>query len=260
MNTAQFNHNAAPNRDGNDSTSRAFRVLIVDEHANHQKALSLLLTRVGMESDVAGDGERAVALVIDSMVQGRPFDVVVMDVHLPKLDGWEAASQLRACGFPGLIIAHVGPRSEGDEATCLRAGFDCVLQKPCSQADLIRVIQGHLCRRPFHEKRTSIDTDAYQIEDYCQYLVVRVRGSEVWPEKLTEQFREDLSSVVDIRSHRAVIFDLSQSHLPSSQMLALFVMCFHRKLRVHLCNPSQETRDALQATKLDTLFSVSALS
>jgi CheY-like chemotaxis protein len=241
---------------GAKTTSNSYRVLIVDGHANHRKALSLLLSRMGMETATAGDGERAVAMVISSMLQGRPFDVVVVETDVAKLDGCEAASQIRACGFAGLMIAHSAHGSEETETRCRRAGFNSYLEKPFGQTELIRIIQGHFCQRSLQAKQTTIDAVKYVIEDYGHYLIVRVR-EHVCSSDVGSEFRDDLVSLLRKKTQRAVIFDLTDMQSPCSQLLALFVLCHRLKMRVQLCNPGPQIREALKATKLESLFTIS---
>jgi CheY-like chemotaxis protein len=238
-------------------------VLIVDDEASQRKAMSALLARVVAELAVANDGQQAVAMVANSMAEGRAFDVVLMDVQMPKLDGCEAASEMRSWGFGGGIVALSGRPSKELEERCLRSGFDRFLEKPYVASELIEVVQGYCCWPLLQAKRKDVDTDAYQIVDCVRYAIVRLRQPALWsdhassPESPHAKLRRDLLRLSDENAYRAIFFDLTDMALLCSQLIALFIMCHHHSMRVQLCNPSQQAREALEATKLDGFFVVS---
>jgi signal transduction histidine kinase/CheY-like chemotaxis protein len=117
--------------------SPALNVLVVDDQAANQRALALMLNQSGHQADVVGDGEAAVAAII-----AGNYDLVLMDVQMPRLDGIAATRQARL-GRPGEqppIIAITADATPQTRESCLRAGMNGFLSKPIARADLIRAI------------------------------------------------------------------------------------------------------------------------
>ena len=102
------------------------RVLIAEDSAVNQKLLSALLSNLGYNVSVAENGLQAVELYCDA-----PFDLVLMDVQMPVMDGLQATQQIRereiGTGKRVLIIAVT---AGFDRETCLGAGMDDHLEKP----------------------------------------------------------------------------------------------------------------------------------
>ncbi len=101
------------------------RVLVVDDNLDAADSLSMLLEMIGHEVRTANDGLEAVRLAVEF----RP-DLVVMDIGLPKLDGYEAAGRIRRGGSTATLVAMTGWGQEDDIRRSREAGFDHHLTKP----------------------------------------------------------------------------------------------------------------------------------
>jgi two-component system CheB/CheR fusion protein len=114
----------------------ALHVLVVEDHADCAFAIGQLLTRLGHEVCYAADGLSALAEALT-----RPPDVVLLDIGLPDLDGYEVAARLRASAGPKplLIIALSGYAC--DEESRGAAGIDLYLTKPVESDELGRVLR-----------------------------------------------------------------------------------------------------------------------
>ncbi|GAA4549910.1 hybrid sensor histidine kinase/response regulator [Pseudonocardia xishanensis] len=110
------------------------RILVAEDHPVNQRLVLLLLHRLGLRADLAGNGLEAVEAVRD-----RHYDVVLMDVRMPELDGPGATRRIRALGGrqPWIIAVTAEP---GGRAACLAAGMDDHLTKPLVAAELAEAL------------------------------------------------------------------------------------------------------------------------
>ena len=116
-------------------TDRACRILLVEDNADNRDAVAALLQHSGYDTHVAPDGEAGLAAAL----RLRP-NVVLIDIGLPKLDGYEVARRLKAA-VPGIrLVALTGYGREEDKARARQVGFDAHLVKPVSVGCLRDVI------------------------------------------------------------------------------------------------------------------------
>jgi CheY-like chemotaxis protein len=121
--------------DGRSKTEQPLRrrVLVVDDHRDAARILSLLLDTLGHEVRTASSGEQA----LDEAAQFEP-DVIFLDIGLPRLNGYDVARQLRA--RPGskrpTLVALTGWGHEDDRKQAMAAGFDHHLVKPVNVSTL----------------------------------------------------------------------------------------------------------------------------
>ena len=113
------------------------RILLVDDNSTNQKLGARLLQRLGYRADVVGNGEEAVAAV------GRQaYDVVLMDVHMPVMDGLAATRRIRQeGGRQPYIIATTADALLDERRNCLEAGMDDFLVKPIRVEALIAALR-----------------------------------------------------------------------------------------------------------------------
>ena len=113
-------------------------MLVVDDNADNAAALAMLLQQLGHDVEVAGDGETA----LDRAGQFRP-DVILLDIGIPKLNGYDVCRQLRQhdWGRRIRVIAQTGFGDEQDLRRSAEAGFDGHLVKPIDPARLGALLQ-----------------------------------------------------------------------------------------------------------------------
>jgi DNA-binding response OmpR family regulator len=118
--------------------TKATRVLFVDDDASARSGYSKYLTANGYDVTLAATGGQALAAARTSSVH-----VVVLDLGLPDIDGWEVARQLKAAAATAHvpIIALTGSDLPHERASAMRAGCDRHLAKPCQPAELLATIQ-----------------------------------------------------------------------------------------------------------------------
>lgn len=129
----------AAGRDGS-AASREFlplagaRILLVEDGPDNQALLRFLLHRAGADVELAADGQEALAFATDS---GGDFDLVLMDMHMPRLDGYGATGRLRERGCELPVIALTANAMRGDRERCIAAGCDDYVAKPIDRLELI---------------------------------------------------------------------------------------------------------------------------
>ncbi|MBT9257328.1 response regulator [Phycicoccus sp. MAQZ13P-2] len=112
------------------------RLLLAEDDPVNQMVAIHMLRRLGIEADVAGDGIEAL-----QALSAHRYDVVLMDVNMPNLDGVRATEQLRVRPGPQpRIIALTANAAEGDRERMLAAGMDDYLSKPYTLADLEKIL------------------------------------------------------------------------------------------------------------------------
>jgi signal transduction histidine kinase/ActR/RegA family two-component response regulator len=122
------------------------RVLVAEDGADNQRLIERLLSRAGLEVEIAPDGRRAVDRAIAAQSEGRPFDAVLMDMQMPELDGYAATQALRDAGFTRPIIALSAHAMREDRDRCLAAGCDAFAPKPIDRAALLGLLAEHLAK------------------------------------------------------------------------------------------------------------------
>ena len=123
----------------------SLRVLIVDDVAMNCIILKALLEELNIQDVIEKyDGEEALELI----QQGSQFDVILMDIRMPKMDGLEASQLIRKLAYDKPIIAVTANAFEEDRQACLNAGMNDFLSKPIEIEKLKEVLQNTLYPRP----------------------------------------------------------------------------------------------------------------
>lgn len=119
--------------------ARRLKVLVADDNAVNRKLATIVLERAGHSVAVANDGRAAVALVAR-----ETFDIVLMDVQMPALNGFEATEIIRAkelgTGRHVIVIALTAQAMKGHAEQCIEAGMDGYVSKPLQAAALFQTI------------------------------------------------------------------------------------------------------------------------
>ena len=122
------------------SARRILNVLLVEDYKVNQRLTVAMLSKAGHQVSVANDGAEALERLTE-----RTFDVVLMDLQMPGLDGFDTTRRIRKCeakeGAHVPIIAVTANAMVGDRERCLAAGMDDYLTKPFSRSELIRIVE-----------------------------------------------------------------------------------------------------------------------
>jgi PAS domain S-box-containing protein len=119
----------------------ACRVLLVEDGPDNQRLIATILRKAGAEVTVAGNGQAGCDLVREATIRGEPYDVVLMDMQMPVLDGYEATAQLRRGGYRRPVIALTAHAMQGERERCLAAGCDDFVCKPITRAALVDTVR-----------------------------------------------------------------------------------------------------------------------
>ncbi len=120
------------------------RVLLAEDGPDNQRLIAHVLEKASAEVTVVENGAMAVSAAIGARDRGMPFDVVLMDMQMPVLDGYDATRRLRGRGYRGLIIALTAHAMVQDRQRCLDCGCDEYLSKPVNRKTLLETIRRQL--------------------------------------------------------------------------------------------------------------------
>jgi two-component system alkaline phosphatase synthesis response regulator PhoP len=145
----------------------AARLLLVEDEPGLQLVLTDRLSAEGYQVAVAGDGDAGFA-----RASGEPFDIIVLDVMLPKRDGLDVARSLRQFGVQTPILMLTAKGQVLDRVIGLKLGADDYLTKPFEMVELLARLEALLRRAP---ASAGVSLERYQFGD----VVVDVRKAEV---------------------------------------------------------------------------------
>jgi CheY-like chemotaxis protein len=118
------------------------RVLLAEDDDFNREIGTMLLEDVGLAVDVAEDGQAAL-----EMATSKTYDLILMDMQMPKMDGMEATRQIRSSGHALPIVAMTANAFAEDRQRCLEAGMDDFLTKPVDPKVFYQVLLRQLSRR-----------------------------------------------------------------------------------------------------------------
>jgi CheY-like chemotaxis protein/HPt (histidine-containing phosphotransfer) domain-containing protein len=175
------------------------RVLVAEDDATSQDIVLLMLDRLGYHADLASDGLEAVSAFQDAI-----YDVVLMDVRMPRMDGIEAARQIRADLDPTeqpTIIAMSADTTSQCREECFRAGMDQHLAKPLRIDDLATLLASRL--------HPQGNLAALSVDVAGDNVVGGASGAQVFDSEVLDALLADLGGDADLRTDliESFIFD-----------------------------------------------------
>jgi CheY-like chemotaxis protein len=176
---------------------RPLRILVAEDNHVNQKLMSSLLAKWGHTAVITSDGREALAAM-----QQQTFDLVLMDVQMPEMNGFEATAAIRAqeqtSGQYIPIIALTAHAMKGDRERCLQAGMDSYIPKPIHAQTLFDMIENMtLYSHEFPSMTTSDDGDRQVVEILNKdEALARVDGDEALLAEMVDIFREEFPDMM----------------------------------------------------------------
>ena len=196
------------------SVPRALEVLVVEDTPANQKVVQALLRKRGHHTTLSNNGREA----IDKLL-AAPFDVVLMDIQMPMVDGYQATAAIRemedASRANVPIIAMTANAMKGDADRCLKAGMNDYIPKPITFSRLIELVEHwgdatartHVAESPDIPPSPSTDSSTLEIADFDAGLQ-RLDGNRQLMCDMIGFFREDVPQLVEEIEHAISCGDL----------------------------------------------------
>lgn len=232
---------------------RPVRCLLAEDNPVNQKLFTAMLERAGIQVSLAKTGSEAVELALKER-----FDVAIMDVQMPEMDGLEAAAAIRSnervTGGHLPIIAITAHAMPGDRDMCFAAGMDRYLSKPVRMRTLLGEIQHLLATRSAKMNKDAPDaTPSYPMIDYPQALD-RVGGDRDLLAELAGLFLEEYPRLLAEISEGVQTGDLAMAAGAAHQLKGLLAQFGSEKgrllaLEVETASKSGDASESKVATE-----------
>ena len=168
------------------------RILLADDSATNRILALRLLEKLGHRVDAVGDGAEAL-----TALRTLPYDLVLMDVQMPEMDGFEATRAIRAPSTPLPVrripvVAMTAHALKGDRERCLEAGMDDYVAKPVDPGELAAVVERQLRRRSRPGGRVERASRAFD----RAALLARIGGDEELARAVVATFVSDAAGTL----------------------------------------------------------------
>jgi DNA-binding response OmpR family regulator len=176
------------------------RLLVIEDSVRLQQNLGTALRRSGYAVDLAGDGEEGLWLATSNA-----YDLIVLDIMLPKLDGLTLLSRLRAKGNEVHVLLLTARDSVSDRVAGLQNGGDDYLVKPFALEEFLARVQA-LCRRAYGKKQNTLAVGDLEVDTLARGVkragrVVELTAREYLLLEYLARRKGEVVSRTDIESH-----------------------------------------------------------
>jgi CheY-like chemotaxis protein/HPt (histidine-containing phosphotransfer) domain-containing protein len=162
------------------------RILLVDDNATNRKVAGQILLKAGCEVRMSSSGREAISIV----QADANFDLVLMDIQMPELDGMETTRRLKALNLPNLppIVAMTAYAMKEDRERFLAAGMDDYLAKPIRAQQLIQTVSRWVSTGHASLQAEVIPTNFVVDEEVLASLSDAVGGDPAFVQSMLEEF------------------------------------------------------------------------
>jgi PAS domain S-box-containing protein len=194
------------------------RILLAEDGPDNQRLIRFLLQQAGAQVFVADDGRMACAEALAARERGEPYDVILMDMQMPVLDGYEATRLLRTRGYTSPIIALTAHALQGNEAECRAAGCDGYLAKPIHRAQFLPAVARAIqpACRPLIKETTRDRVDDGGPQAHCSRDQVQQPPHDLAPNTLPDPSdRESVYSTLADDPHLGELVTMFVEEMPA---------------------------------------------
>jgi len=186
----------------------AIRILLAEDNITNQQVALGILKGLGMRADAVADGAEALR-----SLETIPYDLVLMDVQMPELDGLEATRRIRDAGSAVLhhdipIVAMTANAREGDREQCLQAGMNDYVTKPVSPAALARALERWLPLGGVSiaaSEPAAVDPRPDSLTFDRAGLVARLMGNRELARLVVGEFLADIPKQIEALKHSLAV-------------------------------------------------------
>lgn len=178
------------------------RVLLVDDNATNRKVASQILMKAGCEVLMASSGQEA----INVLQKDSNFDLVLMDIQMPEMDGMETTRRLKVLNLASLppIVAMTAYAMKEDRERFLAAGMDDYLAKPIRAQQIIAMVSRWVSEGHGSVEEALVNTDFVVVEEVLASLSDAVGGDPAFVQSMLEEFiaeaKEQISAAISAHS------------------------------------------------------------
>lgn len=173
------------------------RVLVAEDNEDIRALVRLILSKTGIDLDMVENGKDAV-----NKANEKKYDLILMDVQMPVMDGLTAVKELRENGYILPIVVMTANAMQKDREECIEAGFDSFISKPINRKDLYQVVSQHLMPSKASEgEKIMLTSDLLNEDpdliDLIDKFMSRLPGMrDAINQAHTDQQNEELSSLI----------------------------------------------------------------
>jgi signal transduction histidine kinase/AmiR/NasT family two-component response regulator len=139
-------------------TELNYRVLLAEDGPDNQRLISFVLKKAGAKVTVAENGQVANDLALAARDEGTPFDLILMDMQMPVLNGYDATRRLREAAYAGPIVALTANAMSDDRQKCLNVGCDDYTTKPIDRKKLVAIVAEYASRQEIYDASKDLVT------------------------------------------------------------------------------------------------------
>ncbi|MDE3212958.1 MAG: response regulator, partial [Bacteroidota bacterium] len=166
-------------------------IMVADDNEMNRLVAIAILENYGATIIAAGNGEEALL-----ELERQPVDLILMDIQMPRLNGYDATAQIRKMGNPIPIIALTANAIKGESEKCIRAGMNDYISKPFKEADFLKVISHWLNAEPQRGSNSPVkEMGADPLYDLSTLKEV-ARGNQAFVDKMVQVFCDQTPDLV----------------------------------------------------------------
>ena len=156
------------------SNAQAKRVLIAEDDKNSQLIMDLILSEAGLKTETAENGKECLDIALDAWDKNEPFDVILMDIQMPVLDGYQAAQELRKRGYDKPILAVSARITEADREQSLAAGCNAFVSKLAGKQSLVDAVSEQAQENKENQRTLPFVPDMVRASSTCRGVALEL--------------------------------------------------------------------------------------